>query len=87
MGIIQSIMFWLDCWRGSADGVMVIFCWSQVDAATRTGSTNLVGSGSARFIPRNWLFKGGAWKIGTKVSQEYSLPDRPTRSLGAVNRV
>ncbi len=26
MGIIYSIMVWLDCCRGSMDGVVVIFC-------------------------------------------------------------
>ena len=37
MGIIHSIMFWLDCCLGSAEGVMVIFCWTQVVAATISG--------------------------------------------------
>ena len=37
MGIIHSIMFWLDCCLGSAEGVMVIFCWTQVVAATMRG--------------------------------------------------
>jgi hypothetical protein len=52
-GIIHSIMFWLDCCRGSMEGVMVIFCWTQVDAATSTGRMKLVGSGSARLNQRN----------------------------------
>ena len=37
MGIIHNIMFWLDCCRESAEGVMVIFCWTQVEAATISG--------------------------------------------------
>ena len=52
-GIIHNIMFWLDCCLGSMEGVMVIFCWTQVDAATNTGKMKLVGSGSARLNQRN----------------------------------
>ena len=36
-GIIQSIMLWLDCCLGSDVGVMVIFVWTQVEAATANG--------------------------------------------------
>ena len=61
MGIIHSIIVWLDCCRGSIDGVMVIFCWTQVELATSMGNKNLVGSGSARFIHKNWLFSGADW--------------------------
>ena len=87
MGIIHCIMFWLDCCLGSIDGVMDIFCWTQVDAATRTGNTKLVGSGSARFMPRNWLFSGAAWWMDTKVIHGYILSASPTRSSGLANRV
>ncbi len=37
MGIIHSIMVWLDCCLGSAEGVMVIFFWNQFEAATISG--------------------------------------------------
>ena len=47
-GISQSIIAWLPDCRGSVDGCMVIFCWTQVEAKTSTGSTSLVGSDSAR---------------------------------------
>jgi len=60
MGIIHSIMFWLDCCRGSMEGIMVIFCWTQVEAATNIGKTKLVGSGSARFMPKKLLLSGAA---------------------------
>jgi hypothetical protein len=39
---------------------MLIFCWTQVEAATSTGKMKLVGSGSARFIQRNWSLRGTA---------------------------
>ena len=67
MGIIQSIMFWLDCWRGSGEGVIVIFCCTQVDAATRIGSTTGEGSGSPRFSQRNLSLSGAAEWMETKV--------------------
>ena len=70
IGIIHSIMVWLDCCFGSIEGVMVIFCWTQVEAATSTGNINLVGSGSARFMPRNSLLRGAASWIGKKVIHE-----------------
>jgi hypothetical protein len=70
MGIIHSIIFWLDCCLGSMEGVMVIFCWTQVDAATSTGRTKLVGSGSARLNQRNLSCRGAASYMGTKVIQE-----------------
>lgn len=58
MGIIQSIMVWVDCCRGSIDGVEVIFCWTQVEAPTSRGMTMLVGSGSARLSQRKSLLRG-----------------------------
>jgi hypothetical protein len=59
-GIIHSIMVWVDCCLGSMEGVMVIFCCTQVDAATSTGKMNMVGSGSARLIQRKLGFRGAA---------------------------
>ena len=60
MGIIQSIIFWLDCWRGSGDGAMVIFCCTKVDAATSRGIIIGEGSGSPKFSQRNRSFRGAA---------------------------
>ena len=37
---------------------MVIFCWTQVEAATVIGNTKVVGSGSARFMPKKLLLRG-----------------------------
>ena len=59
-GIIQSIIVWLVLWRGSAEGVMVIFCWSQVETKTSTGMIRLVGSGSARSSQRKVALRGAA---------------------------
>ena len=70
MGIIQSIIVWLDCWRGSGEGVIVIFCCTQVDAATRIGRITGEGSGSPRLNHRNLSLSGAAEWIGTKVIQE-----------------
>ena len=61
-GIIQSIMTWLDCCLGSAEGIMVIFCWTQVLAKTKTGMTMLVGSGSDRSNHRKLGSRGAAAK-------------------------
>ena len=60
MGIIHSIMVWLDCCRGSGDGVMVIFCWTQVEAATRMGRITGDGSGSPRLSHRKLSLNGAA---------------------------
>jgi hypothetical protein len=60
MGIIQSIMFWLDCCRGSGDGVIVIFCCTQVEAATSKGKIIGEGSGSPRLNQRKPSLSGAA---------------------------
>ena len=52
-GIIHSIILLVDACRSSAEGIVVIFCMTHMDAPTRTGITNGDGSGSARFIHRN----------------------------------
>ena len=59
-GIIHSIMVWLPCCRGSAAGIMVIFCWTQVEVNTSTGMITLVGSGSARSSHRKLESRGAA---------------------------
>ena len=88
-GIIHSIIVWLDCCRGSVDGVMVIFCWTQVETNTSKGTTSKVTrSGlSAKFIPRKPESIGAAEYMGKMGIHEYSFLDRPTRSSGLVNRV
>ena len=57
-GIIQSIMRLVDAWRSSAVGMVVIFCMTHMDAPTRMGITNGVGSGSAKSIHRKLLSMG-----------------------------
>ncbi len=62
-GIIHSIMVWLPCCLASVAGVMVIFCWIQEDANTRTGmmtTVALVGL-SAKSMPRKLAFSGAVW--------------------------
>ena len=59
-GIIHSIMVWFDCCRGSADGMMVIFCWTQVVTNTSAGMMIGEGSGTDRSIHRKWGFMGAA---------------------------
>ena len=71
MGIIQSIMFWLACCLGSGEGVVVIFCCTQVEAATSSGMMNSAVPGlPPRSIPRKLLFRGAAECTGTKPIQE-----------------
>lgn len=60
IGIIHSIIFWLDCCRGSTVGVMVIFCCTQVEAATSSGTMITERSGSARSNHKNLSFTGAA---------------------------
>ena len=70
MGIIQSIMFWLACCLGSGDGVVVIFCCTQVEAATSNGMmNNMVPGLPPRSIPRKLLFRGAAEWMRTKPIQ------------------
>ena len=57
-GIIHSIIRFVDAWRSSAVGIVVIFCMTHMETPTRTGITNGVGSGRARSIHRNLLLIG-----------------------------
>ena len=59
-GINQSIIIWLPDCRGSVDGCMVIFCWTQVDAKTRTGMMMFVGSDAV------------TWMVKTKMASSRS---------------
>ena len=78
-GIIQSIILLVDCCLGSAVGIVVIFCMTNMDTPTATGSIG-VGSFTARSSQRNELFSGTT--SCTHGSHEYSRPDRPTRLSG-----
>lgn len=57
IGIIHSIILLVDAWRGSADGIVVVFCIKNMDKPTRTGITGRL-SGCARSSHRNVLFIG-----------------------------
>lgn len=71
-GIIHSIMVWLPCCLASATGVMVIFCWTQVETKTSTGMMTTVAPVglSARSIPKNLAFSGAASYIGKNPNHE-----------------
>ncbi len=58
IGIIHSIMVWFPICLASVAGVMVIFCWTQVETKTNTGMTKLVGSGSAKSSHKKLAFRG-----------------------------
>ena len=91
MGIIYSIMFWLACCLASAEGWVVIFCCTQVEAATNNGMMNIGVLGlaprSMLSMPKKLLFKGTAEWIDTNPIHEYSFSERPTRLSGPANRV
>ena len=55
-GIIQSIIWLVDFWRGSMDTGILIFCMTHMDAPTNTA----VGypPGNVRSIHKNLLFRG-----------------------------
>lgn len=57
IGIIHSIILLVDAWRGSADGIVVVFCISHIDTPTSTGITGRL-SGCARSSHRNVLLMG-----------------------------
>ena len=56
IGIIQSIMRFVCACRGSAEGMVVVFCIRNMDTPTRMGRA--MGSGSARFSHRKALLMG-----------------------------
>ena len=56
MGIIQSIILLVCACRGSAEGMVVVFCIRNMDTPTRMGITG--ESGCARSIHRNVLLMG-----------------------------
>ena len=66
-GIIQSIIWLVDCCRGSVAAGVVIFCWMNIEMPTSTGSRNCHGVGenctkSTRSMPRNRL-SNGIWEM------------------------
>lgn len=79
-GIIQSIMRFVDAWRASADGNVVIFCITHIEPPTRTGITNGVGSGSPKSNHKNDGSIGIAlWTTG---NHTYRCWDRSTSFSG-----
>ena len=84
-GISQSIIAWFPDWRGSVDGCIVIFCWTQVETKTSTGMIILVGSASARSSQRKDGSMGAAEYKDAIGIQEYSFSDSPTKSSGREN--
>lgn len=83
IGIIHSIILLVDAWRGSAEGIVVVFCIRNMDTPTIIGIA--MGSGAARSSHRNVLLMGiTSFTLG---SQEYRCPDSPTSRSGVDGRV
>ena len=57
-GIIHNIIVWLDCCRGSVEGMIVSFCCTQVETKTKAGMITLVGSGLAKSSPKKAAVSG-----------------------------
>ena len=63
-GIIHSIILLVESCCGELEGIVVIFCITNIDTPTRIGMTIFVGSGTARSIQRKLPFKGtDSWAI------------------------
>ena len=77
-GIIHNIMVWLPCCRGSVDGVIVIFCWTQVETKTKMGIKINDPGLAAKSIPTNSAFNGAAAWTEKNGTQEYSFSEKPT---------
>ena len=60
-GIIQSIIFCVDCWVASVDGTVDIFCSTHILAAVRTANRM---SPLMRSSQRKWWLKGTMASIG-----------------------
>lgn len=63
MGIIHSIIWFVWACRASAEGWVVIFCCTHIEAPTSTGRAKLKGAGEAwtrptRSMPRKELSRG-----------------------------
>ena len=83
-GIIHNIIRLVDSVRGSAVGIIVIFCWTNIEAPTSTGIIKGLGSGTARSSHRNRLFKGTT--VSTPGSQEYRCWESRARASGLVGK-
>ena len=57
-GIIHNIMRLVEACLSSIAGIVVIFCWAHVEAATKTGNMKGEGSGLAKSSHRKLLFNG-----------------------------
>ena len=63
MGIIHSIILFVDSCCGVVAGVVVIFCITHMDPPTNTAMKYVARdlSARARSRPMNWLSKGTTW--------------------------
>lgn len=80
MGIIQSIIRFVEAWLSLAAGMVVIFCITHMDAPTSIGRMMGEGSGRARSSHRNLLFRGITWWTGER--PEYRCRARPASLSG-----
>ena len=84
-GIIHNSMLLVEACLASVVGIIVIFCWTHVEAPTSSGIMMGEGSGSPRFIHKKSAFSGTI--VSDRGFHEYSLWDRPTRWSGLVPRL
>ncbi len=54
-GITQSIMRLVEACLGSALGMVVIFCWTQVETPTRMGRRGVVSGRERSSQRKRWL--------------------------------
>ena len=72
IGSIHSMIWLVDCWRGSVGRLMVVFCVSHIVEPTRTGSKILIGGACdetrlTRSMPRKSLLRGTDERAGFHV--------------------
>ena len=60
-GIIHKSILLVEACCSETDGMVVIFCMTNMETPTRTGIIILVGSGKARSIQRKLPFSGTDW--------------------------
>ena len=65
---------------GDVEGIVVIFCMTNIDTPTNTGRTMRVGSGIAKSSPKKSPFIGTA--LWTDGSHQYSLLERVASRSG-----
>jgi hypothetical protein len=84
-GIIHNIIRFVESWVGDVEGIVVIFCITNIDTPTNTGRTIFVGSGTAKSSPKKSPFNGTA--LCTEGSHQYNLFERVASRSGVEGSV